>query len=1030
MRIAFLIIASVLATATAQGSAPLPGRPDAGLCVVIGAKSAAELGSLTNGGRMLVECLVGDRAAADALRNDLAKAGMLGLTSVKHQPAGQSLPYVANTVNLLIADQIEAGEAARVMAPFGAMIIAGKTTTIPMPKAMDEWPQANHDPAQRAWSSDRLAGPPTGLRWFSPIPSLSSLGANKVPVRIAGGRMVTYISDGKRSSLLEARDAFSGVRLWAIPATISMRSTHCQFLSMNDRRIYAFLSPTSPISVLDAATGAVVRTLDNGPSPKSLTPATGPSSKIKIGQDAPTRSAAFSQVILDGTKLIVTYGPTIWVYDEPSGALRWTKTRSAERIWASTLGDALVLAEQSRPFEQGKGPDESLYCDRLVSLDPATGAERWTQDQVTEGGLGMIYQPPLLFEDLVVLPVKYMSHTVPVPVSRNGPGAGWCYTGYSLATGKQVWRSLTKDAGGKLPTAFFICGAWISEAGRMWTGYVGDNFSIDVRTGQLADTGHAGGDNCFWTRGVGDWFTVGPFWMDTKTKQIYRGCGMRMGCNDGAYPAYGSNYTSWHFVCPCNNFLTGAGCQTSGPLPTPVPDAQRLETFAAVVPVAATSRGWPGFLADGTRMSLASEPLPTQPKEAWRTKIARPLPAGPLATDWANDPTLWSISPPVRVGDVLVVARCQSHELVALDPATGAERWSRALGGRIDSAPTIANGYIYVGCRDGWLYVLRASDGAICWRYLLAENRSQIVSASQLESLWPALGVTLVHDGAVYACAGRNSQLDGGLWVAKLDAVSGKQLWRQRIASAGNWENSVLLDPPYVLGGRVWMGKISLDPATGEVLDEMQKIYGLGKNPGYLPGKAPRWDDPRAAVSNTGNNSFWRGNGGRGEGYPAFPGIGASSLSMMWPAVKVNHRASACGSWATDATLHIRSGGGSLGRKGNKGSIGGLTAWPADDALAGSSKKEPMWSAPVSQVAALAMDAKHIVVIEGGSGKTGSVFYTDAPVNPAYVVIDRANGKVVGARTPLPATPLYHGLAAADGEVVLSYADGSVGLWR
>jgi len=82
-----------------EAAAPIAATGvDAGLCVVVGAKPVQDLIGLTNGGRMLVDCLVPDRAAADALRAEVAKAGQTGLITVKHQPTAQPLPYVSTTV--------------------------------------------------------------------------------------------------------------------------------------------------------------------------------------------------------------------------------------------------------------------------------------------------------------------------------------------------------------------------------------------------------------------------------------------------------------------------------------------------------------------------------------------------------------------------------------------------------------------------------------------------------------------------------------------------------------------------------------------------------------------------------------------------------------------------------------------------------------------------------------------------------------------------------------------------------------------
>ena len=46
----------------------------------------------------------------------------------------------------------------------------------------------------------------------------------------------------------------------------------------------------------------------------------------------------------------------------------------------------------------------------------------------------------------------------------------------------------------------------------------------------------------------------------------------------------------------------------------------------------------------------------------------------------------------------------------------------------------------------------------------------------QIESAWPVSGSVLVHDGTVYAVAGRSAFLDGGLRLLRLDAPTGRKL--------------------------------------------------------------------------------------------------------------------------------------------------------------------------------------------------------------------------------------------------------------
>ncbi len=77
---------------------------------------------------------------------------------------------------------------------------------------------------------------------------------------------------------------------------------------------------------------------------------------------------------------------------------------------------------------------------------------------------------------------------------------------------------------------------------------------------------------------------------------------------------------------------------------------------------------------------------------------------------------------------------------------------------------------------DGYVYCLRAKDGALIWRFLAATNDRRHMAQEQLESVWPVHGSVLVEGGIVSCVAGRSIFLDGGMRFVRLDAASGKKV--------------------------------------------------------------------------------------------------------------------------------------------------------------------------------------------------------------------------------------------------------------
>ena len=134
------------------------------------------------------------------------------------------------------------------------------------------------------------------------------------------------------------------------------------------------------------------------------------------------------------------------------------------------------------------------------------------------------------------------------------------------------------------------------------------------------------------------------------------------------------------------------------------------------------------------------------------------------------------LTQPVVANGKVFVASVDRHTVHAFDVASGTERWRHTAGGRVDSPPTVYRGLVLFGSADGRVTCLRESDGRLVWRFLAAPVDRRIGAFGQFESVWPVHGSVLVRNGVAYVAAGRSTYLDGGIHLCGLHPATGKIL--------------------------------------------------------------------------------------------------------------------------------------------------------------------------------------------------------------------------------------------------------------
>jgi hypothetical protein len=281
----------------------------------------------------------------------------------------------------------------------------------------------------------------------------------------------------------------------------------------------------------------------------------------------------------------------------------------------------------------------------------------------------------------------------------------------------------------------------------------------------------------------------------------------------------------------------------------------------------AAGEPWPGLgVGPGRRATVARPELAPPYEERWMLDAGSPLLFPPavaygvvflatsggrvLAADGDSGAVLWEIeldtciqASPAIADQVLYVAfmdpaPCARHErdatggLVALDAATGAERW-RFDSGLAESSPVVVNGVAFFGAWDGTLYAVDVESGAELWSFATggrirggaAHVRGTVIVAATDgtvtalavrtgEVRWQQTGTApFVATPAV--AAGRVVIGDGEGTIWALDVATGSVVWTRDVGD--RVEAPVALPGDTVLAASYDGTLSALDAETGSL---------------------------------------------------------------------------------------------------------------------------------------------------------------------------------------------------------------------
>ena len=1044
-----------------------------GLVVVIGCDSPELLAELHASDSYVVHGLDRDPGRVAAARVYLREKGLYGpVTAARWN--GPQLPFVDSLVNLIVFNdfdgQVPEDELMRVLAPGGVAISLTPSASSLQPQRktwpaeIDGWSHFLYDASNNAVSHDTVVEPPTGLRWTcGPEYARSHEHFSSMSAMVtAGGRIFYIIDEGPISSVylppqwkLVARDAFSGVLLWERPITnweAHLRGFRSgppeigrRLVAASDR-VYVALDYGDPVTVLDAATGEPRTTLADTGGARELLLAEG--TLFVLADDMTTAQHNERREAINQGFLRTSPELEIWQRFQRKaypmyGTQRIVAIRTGHRSYARKSVDSAPGSPPSgdgsyhllwkRQFENPgeilpttMAVDDGKVCLQTVShvicLDATEGKELWSNERPLARSRFSWSTPTLVMHDGVVL---ILDRVASDNVGKSPPdkGSEWIVSSggrddrqggelvtYSLSDGQELWRAPYSENYNTPGDIFVIDGVvWVGNL--RGGGDPGFTEGRDLKTGEIRSTippQKAGGHHrCYRNKATVRWLMVGRGgiqFIDLESGAVKGDSWYRGACQYGTMPANGLIYAPQHScACQPEELLLGLNAlspqSAAGEGPSPLEKGPAFNSLQPQVSSLKSDSDWPTYRSDVRRSGYQDLAAPSEPRVAWTAKLSSPITA------------------PVSADGLVLVAETDHHTLHALLAADGKSIWTFVADGRIDSPPTLSAGRCLFGTRNGFVYCLRASDGAMIWRFRAAPQDRRIFAYEQLESAWPVHGSVLVDGDTIYVAAGRSARMDGGIRIHALDVRTGELVRKVDVRMTG--------------GGGANIIRQSVLPDILSIENDTLWMRGLGVNKNLVPvSDEPHLFAPRGFLDDTWwHRTYWVYGTKVGGSYSHWPDAGNAV-----PAGRL---------LAFDGGKHIYGYGRLRYRMGD----GHVRAKATEDyrlfaevlvpepqtkqdrrgkITQGAGRREIQWATSLPFVAKSIVLTRDGLLVAGG----GSLPDATKHVTPGILRVVSRDDASKQQDCLLPAPPVLDGMALTDSGIFVSMTDGSLACLR
>lgn len=626
----------------------------------------------------------------------------------------------------------------------------------PLFPGAQEWSHRSQGPGNPHGSNDTAIKPPFKTQWINQATDLLGNGF----LLVAGGRQFVFDYSSSRlpndtTPAIHAHDAYNGRLLWSRmgPKELAILRDNGVYTPTyvsseavaTEKALYVLGGKTC--AVFDADKGELVRSLpipdDTAAGPKDIWLYVAYADGLLFGAAGPQPPHG------GGGRFHFNRGVchTVFALEPSTGKVVWKHASPLITVSLAIGGGRLYFLDTDK---------------KLHALDIRSGKKLWAS--VKEA----------LPEKV---PVKLLTYYKEKVWIAGGPGGA---TGgvlnavpvFSAADGKFLFdaefpvQPANEKLNYQLPQASSI--AFAGDFGLCLKGHSGQpNVKVDVETGKAV-----------WSKKLGV-YTCGPImvtpeyafgretWADLETGKAATLGPQRSNCNLTAIPANGLLYVPAPGCTGCRYGFRGNIAFAHGTVSVADTPRERLVKGPAFGEKVAGSamNGWVSWRNGPDRAGKTAEQASPPFKKIWTIAMA----------DHAT---------PVIVSDGLLSVGCMDHKLYGLDAATGKKKWQYFAEGEIHVAPWVWAGRIYVGDDQGWVHCVRASDGALVWKFHAALGDEQIFANGRLSSRWRAGCGVLVDDGTAYVTGGFYPE--DGTAVYALDADTGTQKKFMKIPSAAS----------------------------------------------------------------------------------------------------------------------------------------------------------------------------------------------------------------------------------------------------